>query len=104
MQIKAETENLVNPLAWKKQPRFRNKGEVFKYQYEISKQTGSSKYIHYIVQKSPVTETGPEIIKFKGQKTTILSFPTSHKREHDKDLILFNYIELGFCASLKISV
>lgn len=67
--------------------------------YEILKQTGSSKYIHYIVQKFPVTETG-----FKGQMTMILSFPISHKREQDNDLILFNNIGLGFFANLKISM
>lgn len=75
-----------------------------KYQHEISKQTASSKYLHYIVQKSSDTEAGPEITKFKGQIRAILSFFNSHKKEHDNDLILFNLTELGFFASLKISM
>lgn len=74
-------------------------GEIFNYQYEILKQTASSKYIHYIVQKFPVTETG-----FKGQMTMMLALPISHKRAHNNDLILFNYTRLGFFANLKISM
>lgn len=74
-------------------------GEIFNHQYKILKQSVSSKYIHYILQKFPVTETG-----FKGQITMMLAFPISHKGEHDNDLILLNYTGLGVFANLKISV
>lgn len=77
----------------------RTVGDIFNYQYEILKQTASSKYLHYIVQKFPVTETG-----FKGKMTRMLAFPTSQKREHYNDLILFKCIGLGFFANLKISM